>query len=154
MYHSGRATATEQLNGKSPIAPSAIPIEGDHWYTKKPHPVPKEMTKNDIQEVIQQFKHGAENARKAGFDGIELHAGNGYLVDQFLRDGSNKRTDEYGGSVENRCRFMLEIVDELIQVSGPHRVAIRFSPTGRYNDMYDSNPLLLMQHALNELNKR
>lgn len=83
-------------------------------------------------------------AKEAGFDGVELHGANGYLVDQFLRDGSNKRTDIYGGSVENRSRFCLEVIDALAEVFGYDRVAVRLSPTGRYNGMYDSNPLALM----------
>ena len=97
---------------------------------------PHSMTKEEIKEVIQEFRKGAENAKKAGFDAIMLHGANGYLVDQFLRDWTNKRTDEYGGSIENRCRFALEVLDELIAVFGKDRTGIRLSPNGRLNYIY------------------
>ena len=112
------------------------------------------MTKDEIKQVVNEFKAGAENAKKAGFDGIELHGANGYLVDQFLRDGSNHRTDEYGGSPENRCRFALEVMDALCEVFEKGKVGIRISPTGRVNDMYDSDPLATFCCLLKELDKR
>ena len=114
---------------------------------------PQEMTKEDIQEVLTQFRKGAENAKKAGFDGLELHAANGYLVDQFLRDAVNQRKDEYGGSVENRCRFALEVMDNLIDVFGADKVGIKVTPTGRFNDMFDSDPVALYTYLFSELNK-
>lgn len=112
------------------------------------------MTKDDIKEVIEQFRQGAKNAKEAGFDGLELHGANGYLVDQFLKDGTNKRTDEYGGSIQNRIKFCLEALDALISVYGADKVGIKLSPTGRYNDMYDSNPLELTKVLLKELEKK
>lgn len=143
IWHCGRAALKEFLGGESPIAPSAIAISTPHAYTKGPYPVPKEMTKEDIHTVIEEFRQGAKNAKEAGFDGVELHAANGYLVDQYLKDGSNTRTDEYGGSIQNRMRFCLEALDALIGVFGADKVGIKISPTGRYNDMYDSNALEL-----------
>ena len=101
------------------------------------------MTKDDIKKVIEEFRQGAKNAKEAGFDGLELHAGNGFLIDQFLKDGTNKRTDEYGGSIPNRIRFCLEALDAIISVYGADKVGLKLTPTGRSNDMYDSNPLQL-----------
>lgn len=104
------------------------------------------MTIDDIKVVIQQFKNAFQLSKEAGFDGIEIHGGNGYLVDQFLRDGTNHRKDNYGGSVENRCRLALEIVDEAIKVFGADRVGIRITPSGRFNSMYDSDPIKLYSY--------
>ncbi|EAR89566.2 FAD/FMN-binding family oxidoreductase (macronuclear) [Tetrahymena thermophila SB210] len=154
IWHSGRAVLKEFIGGSDPLAPSAIAIRTPHAYTKGPHPVPKEMTKEDIKTVIEEFRQGAVNAKEAGFDGIQLHGANGYLVDQFLKDGTNHRTDEYGGSIENRARFLFEALDALISVFGADKVGIKLSPTGRYNDMYDSNPLESLKYVLKELEKR
>ncbi|EAR89565.1 FAD/FMN-binding family oxidoreductase (macronuclear) [Tetrahymena thermophila SB210] len=154
IWHSGRAVLKEFIGGADPLAPSAIAIRTPHAYTKGPHPVPKEMTKEDIKKVVEEFRQGALNAKEAGFDGVQLHGANGYLVDQFLRDGTNKRTDEYGGSIANRTRFLLECLDALISVFGADKVGIKLSPTGRYNDMYDSNPKELMKYVLAELEKK
>ncbi len=107
-----------------------------------------------MKEIVAQFKKGAERALKAGFDGLQLHGANGYLMDQFLRDATNKREDSYGGSVENRCRLPLEVMDALISVFGADRVGIKISPCGRFNDMFDSNPLELYTYFLSELDKR
>jgi len=112
------------------------------------------LTEAEIKDVIEEFRKAAVLAKKAGFDGLQLHGANGYLVDQFLRDGVNKRTDKYGGSYENRSRFCLEVIDALISVFGSGRISVRLSPTGRINDMYDSNPLELMKYLLGELSKR
>ena len=116
--------------------------------------VPKEMTKEDMQEVLSQFRKGAIYAKNAGFDGVELHGANGYLIDQFLRDATNQRTDEYGGSAENRCRFPLQVLDVLIEEFGADKVAIRVSPLGRYNDMFDSDPISTYSYLIKELDKR
>jgi len=152
IWHAGRS-AHPDLVGEPNIGPSPIAIKGDliPGFT---HKVPKEMTKEDIKKVLNQFKQGAINAKQAGFDGIELHGANGYLVDQFLRDSSNHRTDEYGGSVENRARFGLEAIDALIEVYGAKRVGIKLSPVGRYQDMYDSNPLATYSYLLKQLESR
>ncbi|KRW99858.1 hypothetical protein PPERSA_10977 [Pseudocohnilembus persalinus] len=154
IWHCGRATASEFIGGAVPLAPSPIAIGQDHQMTKKPHPVPKEMTQQDINEVIEQFRKGAENAKKAGFDGVQLHGANGYLVNQFLNDGTNKRSDKYGGSIENRCRFLFEALDAIIGVYGASRTSVRLTPTGRYNDMYESEPVKVLEYLLPELEKR
>jgi len=109
------------------------------------------MTIQEIQEVLSQFKAAATRAKKAGFDGIEVNAGHGHLVDQFLRDSSNKRTDSYGGSIQNRCRFTLELANILIGVFGAGRIGFKFTPVSHHADMSDSNPVPLFQHLLREL---
>ncbi|KAL4473221.1 hypothetical protein ABPG72_015602 [Tetrahymena utriculariae] len=154
IWHCGRSANISQLGGKSPVAPSPIAINYKSRATGEDYPVPHELTIEEIKQVVQQFKQGAIYAKEAGFDGIELHGANGYLVDQFLRDGSNKRTDIYGGSAENRSRFCLEVLDALAEVFGYGRTALRISPTGRFNDMYDSDPIGLLSYLLPELDKR
>ena len=109
------------------------------------------MTIEEIKQVVKEFRQGAENAKEAGFDGVQLHGAHGYLIDQFLRDGANKRHDEYGGSVENRSKLCLEVIDELINVFGAGRVGIKITPIGRLNDMFDSDPLTLYRYLLGEL---
>jgi len=152
IWHGGRAV-NPSIVGEETFGPSALAIRGKNRYGQE-YAVPKEMTKDDIELVKGQFKQGAINAKEAGFDGIELHGANGYLVDEFIRDGSNKRTDEYGGSIENRCRFCLEIIDILIEVFGAKRVGIKLSPVGRFQDMYDSDPVATYKYLLEELSKR
>lgn len=155
IWHSGRAAFNKDING-FPIAPSAIrnrhPVNFPNFSLE--YDIPKEMTKDDINEVLEFFQKGAENAKEAGFDGLELHGANGYLIDQFLQDATNKREDEYGGSIENRCRFPLQTMDILCNVFGSDKVGIRLSPVGRFNDMFDSNPEELSKYLLKELNKR
>ncbi len=154
IWHGGRAAQPSQT-GKPNLAPSAIAITDSTGFgTRAPHAVPKEMTKEDIRMVLEEFRQGALNAKEAGFDGIELHGANGYLIDGFLRDGTNQRTDEYGGSAENRSRLPLEIMDALIEIFGAGRVGIKLSPVGRYQDMYDSNPIATYGYLLSELDKR
>lgn len=155
IWHCGRAGVNKIIGGQ-PICPSAVrnrhPARTPEGYTEFEEP--KEMSENDIEEVLEQFRVGAQNALKAGFDGIELHAANGYLIDQFLRDAVNKRTDNYGGSYENRCRFPLQVMDILIDVFGADKVGIKISPVGRVNDMFDSDPIPLFTYFVKELNKR
>lgn len=155
IWHCGRSSV-EEVTG-IPIAPSAI-LNRHKTRNLKGEMVdctePKEMSGEDIIDIIAKFEQGAKNALEAGFDGIELHGANGYLVDQFIRDGVNKRTDNYGGSVENRCRFALEIIDKLINVFGSGRVGMKISPGGRLNDMFDSNPEVTYGYLLKELGKR
>jgi len=152
IWHAGRS-AHPSLTGVQPIGPSAIIIR-ESLHRNVPHVEPREMTKDDIKEILEQFRQGAMNAKEAGFDGIELHGANGYLIDEFLKDGTNHRTDEYGGSVENRVRFPLQVMDILIEVFGASRVGIKLSPVGRYQDMYDSDPFTLYRHFLTELDNR
>ncbi|KAL4506994.1 hypothetical protein ABPG72_001415 [Tetrahymena utriculariae] len=154
IWHGGRTTNKIQIEGRDPVAPSPIAINGINRYTNLSYDVPHELSIQEIKEVVEEFRKGAINAKNAGFDAIQLHGANSYLVDEFLKDSSNKRTDEYGGSIPNRCRFALEVIDVLISVFGAGRVSVRFSPTGRTNDMYDSNPLELMTYLLFELDKR
>ncbi|KAM3135440.1 hypothetical protein pb186bvf_012459 [Paramecium bursaria] len=149
IYHGGRAV---NIPNSQPIAPSDVQIRGVQEFGE--YKVPKVMTLIEINEVTQQFRQAAINAEKAGFDGVELQAGNGFLVDQFLCSQTNKRTDEYGGAVENRIRFCLEIVDTLISVLGSHRVGIKVSPISRFNDMYDEDPIKLFSTLLIELSQR
>jgi 2,4-dienoyl-CoA reductase-like NADH-dependent reductase (Old Yellow Enzyme family) len=106
---------------------------------KRPYPVPRELTLEEIAEVVEAYRKGAENAKRAGFDGVELHGANGYLLDQFLQDSSNKRADAYGGPIENRARLMLEAVDAAISVFGPERVGLHLAPRGDAHDMGDSD---------------
>jgi len=152
IWHAGRAAHPKQT-GEPNISSSAVAIRGN-LRKDLPHVQPRAMVKEDFELVRQQFRQGALNAKEAGFDGIELHGANGYLIDQFLRDGVNQRTDEYGGSIENRVRFPLEIIDILIEVFGAKRVGIKLSPVGRYQDMHDSDPVALFAHFLGELDKR
>lgn len=144
LWHVGRAShASYQPHGRAPVAPSAIAIEGGAVSlpdgTSAPYPVPRALELDEIARVIDQFARAAENARAAGFDGVEVHGANGYLLDQFLHDGSNQRRDAYGGSVENRARLLLEVTRAVVDVWGPGRVGVRLSPRGVYNGMYDSN---------------
>ena len=154
IWHGGR-TAEAEKTGEKSLAPSALPIRGfDQDGNPTTGPTPSEMTLDDIKQVKEEFRQAALRAKDAGFDGLELHAANGYLVDEFIRDSSNQRTDEYGGSIENRARFCLEIVDLLIEVLGKGRIGVKLSPVGRYNDMYDSNPLETYTYLLKKLDER
>jgi len=154
IWHGGRAI-TSKITGKIAGAPSAIPVVNfDKDGNEVPDETPRELTKEEIKGIIEEFKQGAINAKRAGFDGIELHGANGYLVDQFLKDNTNKRNDEYGGSVANRSRFTLEVLDVLIEVFGAGRVGIKLSPVGRYNDMYDSDPIKLFNYLLPKIHEK
>jgi 2,4-dienoyl-CoA reductase-like NADH-dependent reductase (Old Yellow Enzyme family) len=156
IWHVGRATKGEWFSQEQPYCPSAVQNRHAAYGAtgKTTYDEPKEMTKEDIEEVVEQFRQGAKNAKEAGFDGLELHGANGYLIDQFLRDGVNKRTDEFGGSVENKCRFPLMVIDVLVEVFGHENVGIKVSPIGRFNDMFDSDPVATYTHLLKELAKR
>jgi N-ethylmaleimide reductase len=155
LWHVGRVSHTSlQPNGQAPVAPSAITAK-----TKVFTPAgfadasaPRALEVSDIQRVIEDYRKGAENAQKAGFDGIELHGANGYLIDQFLRDGSNKRTDQYGGSIENRTRFLAEVLAALTSVFESTRVGVRFSPFSKFSDMSDSNPMATFSAAIARAN--
>jgi N-ethylmaleimide reductase len=156
IWHVGRITHPDLIGGAQPIAPSAVqPKVAAYTHSGKVDaPVPHALSVAEIQEVVNQFRRGAANAMRAGFDGVEIHGANGYLVDQFLRDGANHRTDLYGGSVENRCRFALEVVDACVAEIGAGRVGIRLSPVTPANDLADSNPQAVFGHLVEELNKR
>lgn len=144
LWHGGRACHPLLNGGAQPVAPSAIPITGDEVHTpegKKPYVTPRELRDDEIPGIVAGFKKAAENAKAAGFDGVEVHGANGYLLDEFLRDGANKRSGPYGGSIENRSRLMLEVLDAVISVWGADRVGLRISPLNSYNSMIDSNPV-------------
>ena len=156
LWHVGRISHPMFLNGATPVAPSEIAPAGNVSLVRPqtPYVVPRALERREIVQVIDAFHRGAQNAKKAGFDGVELHAANGYLIDQFLHEGSNRRTDEYGGSIENRARLLLEVVDKLIEVWGPGRVGVHLAPRGDVHDLSDSNPLALFGHVARELGKR
>ena len=154
LWHVGRCShELFQPNKKQPIGPSPIAVKGDILTPEgfKPYPVPREISIKEIKEIVKQYIDAAHHAKMANFDGIEIHGANGYLLDQFLRDGSNKRTDEYGGSEENRSRFILEVVNAVFSVWDSERVGIRLSPNGVFHDMSDSNPLKTFSYLLQRL---
>ncbi|WP_322015205.1 alkene reductase [Paraburkholderia sp. J12] len=155
LFHAGRQSHRDlQPGGAAPLAPSAIPFEGmahtkDGWQSATP---PREMTLEDIATAIGEFRAGAVRAKAAGFDGVEIHGANGYLVDQFLQDGSNHRTDAYGGPVENRVRFLVDVTSAAVSVFGADRVGVRLAPSGTFGGMSDSDPARTFAHAARELN--
>jgi len=156
LWHVGRISDPIYLDGKKPVAPSAVRA-GGHVSLVRPEKgfdEPRALSIEEIKEVVQQYKRGAENAKKAGFDGVEIHGANGYLIDQFLQDSTNKRDDEYGGSVENRMRFMLEVVDAVVGVWGADRVGMHLAPRGDAHDMGDSDLAGLFLKVAEELGKR
>ena len=138
LWHTGRASHSSFHAGKSAVAPSAIPINEPYIHTptgKQPHEVPRALETSEIPRVVADYRRAAERAKAAGFDGVEIHAANGYLIDQFLQSKTNHRTDEYGGSVEKRYRFLKEVVEAVTSVWPAHRVGVRLAPNGTYNDM-------------------
>jgi N-ethylmaleimide reductase len=158
LWHVGRIShRSHQPNGELPVAPSAIKPSGG-TYSAQWQPVefetPRALELNEIESLVADYRRAAENAKTAGFDGVEVHGANGYLLDQFLQDGSNQRADRYGGSIENRARLLLEVVDQAIAVWGASRVGVRLSPFGTFNDMRDSDPVALFTYVLKELSAR
>jgi 2,4-dienoyl-CoA reductase-like NADH-dependent reductase (Old Yellow Enzyme family) len=156
LWHVGRISHPMFLDGGSPVAPSAIAAKGHVSLVRPetPFPTPRALAREEIPDVIEAFRQGAQRAQQAGFDGVELHAANGYLIDQFLQDSTNRRTDDYGGPVENRARLLIEIVQELISVWGAGRVGVHLAPRGDAHDMGDSDRLGTFSHAARELGKR
>ena len=156
LWHCGRVSHRSLLpDGMLPVAPSAIAPAGDAmtFTGMQPFETPHALTLEEIPGIIEMFRHAARCALEAGFDGVELHGANGYLIDQFLRDGSNQRTDAYGGSIANRARFMLEVTEAVCSVWGANRVGIRLSPLGPFNDMHDANPEATFSYAVEALNR-
>ena len=147
LWHVGRISHTAlQPDGNKPVAPSAIQPEGAKTFISADSgmvdvPEPKALEAGEMSDIVEQFRQGAINAKSAGFDGVEVHAANGYLLDQFLKSGSNQRTDEFGGAVENRMRLPLMVVEAVIDVWGKENVGVRISPTGSFNAMYDEDPV-------------
>ena len=157
IWHGGRACHPLLNNGAQPVAPSALAITGDEIHTpegKKPYVVPHELRDDELPGIVDGFRKAAANARLAGFDGVEVHGANGYLLDEFLRDGSNKRPGLYGGPFENRARLLLEVVDAVVGVWGKDRVGVRISPLNSYNDMMDSDPIALTRYVAGQFNER
>jgi 2,4-dienoyl-CoA reductase-like NADH-dependent reductase (Old Yellow Enzyme family) len=156
LWHVGRISDPRFLEGKLPVAPSAIRPAG-HVSLVRPvteYVTPRALDTSEIPGIVEAFRKGAENAKLAGFDGVEIHGANGYLLDQFLQDGSNHRTDEYGGPIENRARLMLEVADAVISVWGAKRVGMHLAPRGDSQDMYDSNPPATFGYMARELGRR
>ena len=157
LWHVGRiSNRTLQPDNQLPVAPSAIAPEGETMaidYKNIPYEAPRALETDEIAGIVADYRKGAENAKAAGFDGVEIHGANGYLIDQFLRDGSNKRTDQYGGSVENRARFLVEVTEAVVGVFGADRVGMRLSPNGAFNSMHDSNPRAIFGHVAKELQR-
>jgi len=144
IWHGGRACHPLLNNGAQPVAPSAIPITGDEVRTpegKKPYVTPRELRDDELPAIVAGFRQAAANARAAGFDGVEVHAANGYLLDEFLRDGANKRTGPYGGPFAHRARLLCEVLEEVCAAWGSDRVGVRLSPLNSYNSMIDSDPI-------------
>ena len=157
MWHVGRISHTSlQPNGGAPVAPSAIRAKTKTFIETGFADVsePRALTAPEIAAIVQDYAHAALNAKRAGFDGVEIHAANGYLIDQFLRDGANKREDSYGGSIENRARFALEVVDAILKVWPAARVGIRLAPVSPANDIADSNPAALFGYLVARLSER
>ncbi|HWA27592.1 MAG TPA: alkene reductase [Lacunisphaera sp.] len=159
LWHPGRATHPLLNHGLQPVSSSNKAIRNDTIYTHgpegdQPYPVPRPLRTDELAGIVALFRRGAENALAAGFDGVEIHGAHGYLIDQFLRDGVNDRTDQYGGSLPNRARLLFEIVDAAIAVFGSGRVGLRISPLVSFNDMKDSQPAALVEYVAKELQQR
>jgi N-ethylmaleimide reductase len=156
LWHVGRQSHVDlQPNGDAPVAPSAIAAEG-YAYTKRgeaPFSMPRALKLDEIPAIIEEFRSGAERALRAGFDGVEIHGANGYLPDQFLQDGTNKRTDEYGGPIESRARFLMEITQAAISIWGADRVGVRIAPSSTYGSMSDSDPQATFGYVTTELDR-
>jgi N-ethylmaleimide reductase len=156
LWHTGRAGHSIDRNGKLPLAPSALPITGAQHFTSqgpKEYETPKEITLEEIQKTIKDYGQAAKNAMEAGFDGVELHAANGYLPSQFLAESANQRTDDYGGSIPNKVRFVLGVMQELISAVGGDKVGIKLSPFHPYGDMVLDDPAGTYTYLIEELNK-
>ena len=156
LWHVGRISDPTYLDGQLPVAPSAITPQGHVSLIRpiKPFVTPRALELDEIPGIIEAYRVGAVNAKKAGFDGVEIHGANGYLLDQFLQDSSNHRTDQYGGPIENRARLMLEVTDAVTSVWGPERVGMHLAPRGDAHSMGDSDPLSTFSYVARELGKR
>lgn len=155
LWHCGRISHPDFHGGELPVAPSAIRPEGQAFTYEglKDFVTPRALVLEEIPGIVADYAHAATGAKRAGFDGVEIHAANGYLIDQFLRDGSNQRDDAYGGPVENRARFLLEVVEAVSEVWGAERVGVRLSPLNPFNDMRDSDPEATFTYAVQALNR-
>lgn len=156
LWHVGRVSHPDLLNGETPVSASTVQQAGhvSLLRPKRPYVLPRALEISEIHTITEQFKQAAIRAKEAGFDGVELHAANGYLIDQFLQTKTNLREDEYGGSVENRARFLLEVVDALIEVWGAGRVGVHLAPRGDEHDMGDHDPRETFGYAMEQLGQR
>ena len=156
LWHVGRVSDSSYLNGAQPLAPSAIAAKGQVSLVRplKDYETPRALDSAELPGIIAAYRLGAENAQRAGFDGVEIHGANGYLLDQFLQDSTNRRTDDYGGPIENRARLMLEAVDAAIGVWGADRVGLHLAPRGDAHDMGDSDPAATFGYVARETGHR
>ena len=155
LWHVGRVSHVDMTNCEMPVAPSVVPFEGivvthDGFVPPSPH---RALGIEEIPSLVKEFRSAALNAKAADFDGVEIHAANGYILDQFLQDGTNKRTDSYGGLIENRVRLLFEVLDATAEVWGEDRVGVRLSPNSTYNSMFDSNPESTFGYVTDRLNR-
>lgn len=156
LWHVGRISHPSYLNGELPVAPSAIQPKG-HVSLVRPlsdYPTPRALETEEINDIVEAYRSGAENAKAAGFDGVEIHGANGYLLDQFLQSSTNQRTDRYGGSLENRARLLLEVTDAAIEVWGANRVGVHLAPRADAHDMGDDDRAETFSYVARELGKR
>jgi 2,4-dienoyl-CoA reductase-like NADH-dependent reductase (Old Yellow Enzyme family) len=156
LWHVGRISHPLFLDGALPVAPSAIAPSGHVSLVRPetPYVVPRALAREELPRIVEQFRRGAANAQAAGFDGVEIHGANGYLLDQFLQDRSNRREDDYGGSIENRARLLLEVTDAVAGVWGASRVGMHLAPRGDSHDLGDSDPLATFSYVARELGRR
>ncbi|HBB98002.1 MAG TPA: alkene reductase [Blastocatellia bacterium] len=157
VFHTGRIALPDFLPDQTqPVAPSAVRAKGQNYTDEgmKEFVTPREITKDEIHQTVRDFAAAAANAIKAGFDGVELHAASGYIVQQFLTTNANLRADEYGGSIENRARFLFEVIDAMIEAVGPERVGVKFSPQIPFNDIEEADADLMYPYILEQLNER
>lgn len=156
LWHVGRISDPLYLNGETPVAPSAIQPAGHVSLVRpiKEFVTPRALETEEIADIVEAYRQGAENAKAAGFDGVEIHGANGYLLDQFLQSSTNQRTDQYGGSIENRARLLLEVTDAAIEIWGAGRVGVHLAPRMDSHDMGDADPLATFGYVARELGKR
>jgi 2,4-dienoyl-CoA reductase-like NADH-dependent reductase (Old Yellow Enzyme family) len=156
LWHVGRMSDPSYLGGQLPVAPSAIAPQGHPSLLRpvRPFVTPRALGREEIPGVVAAYRLGAENARRAGFDGVEIHGANGYLLDQFLQDSTNRRADDYGGPVENRARLLLEVTDAVVSVWGAGRVGVHLAPRGDAHSMGDSDPAAAFGHVAEQLGRR
>ena len=156
LWHTGRASHSSfQVDNQLPVAPSAIKIEGMEAHTaqgKQPYETPRALETEEIAQIVEDYRQAAANAKEAGFDGVEIHSANGYLLDQFLQSKTNHRTDKYGGSIDNRYRFLKEVVEAVLTVWNAGQVGVRLSPNGNFNDMGSSDYRETFTYVLEQLN--